>query len=342
MLAFKFLRSLQWKLTLSYTLITVGTILFVEVLFIWLLGGMSFIRQDVDGMLRYILIGITLMTGSAAAITVATIPFGLLFGFITARILLTERLQRLAYVAESYSRGDFSLKPTDRSKDELGQLGGKLLVMGEQLENLLETRQELAGVEERNRLARDLHDTVKQQLFAMQMQLGAAEALIDYNPTAAKGHLQQANSLSRQTQQELKTLIDELRPASLENKGLADSVRDYAKVWSDRSLIAVEVGVSGEREIPLAREQALYRILQEALANVAKHSDATRVAVQLSYTNTSVALIIQDNGAGFDTKVRSKGFGLQSMRQRAEEMGGIFSIESGATGTTIQVRIPPQ
>ncbi len=342
MLSFRFLGSLQWKLTLSYMFITVGTILFLEVLFLWLLGGVSFIQQDVSGMLRYIIMGITLMVGSGAALTLATIPFGLLFGFITSRILFTGRLQGLAFVAESYSHGDFSLKPADRSADELGQLGTKLLIMGEQLETLLETRQALASVEERNRLARDLHDTVKQQLFAMQMQLGAAQALLEYNPAAAGTHLQQADALSRQTQQELKTLIDELRPAALESRGLADSVRDYAKVWGDRTGIQVEVGISGERQIPLAQEQSLYRILQEALANVDKHSTASRVAVQLSYTKTSVALIIQDNGVGFDTTVRSQGFGLQSMRQRAEEMGGILNLQSTPQGTMVEVRIAPQ
>src|SRR5215216_1802725 len=149
---------------------------------------------------------------------------GALFGFFTAWSL-TRRIGRLVRAARSWSRGDFSVTTKDRSRDELGQLSRELNSMAAELENLLQARGELATLEARNRFARDLHDSVKQQVFATSLQIAAARALIEKDTGSAESHLSQADELVRQAQKELNVLIQEMRPAALEGKGLATALR---------------------------------------------------------------------------------------------------------------------
>lgn len=282
------------------------------------------------------------------AVLFTLIPFtigvgfvGTIFGFLTARGL-AQRLQRMSQTADAWSQGDFSVAAHDASGDELGQLNRSLNRMAEQLQNLLQTRQELATLEERNRLARDLHDTVKQHIFATVMQLGAAQALADSDPSATRTHLAEAEQLARQAQQELTGLIQELRPAALAGKGLAEALHDYATDWSRRTLIAANVAVQGERPLPLPIEQALFRIAQEALANVARHSQAGKVEIGLTWQETAVSLTIQDNGQGFELAANEQtGMGLQNMAERAAEVNGRLDVQSKpGAGTAITVTIP--
>ena len=266
---------------------------------------------------------------------------GTLFGFFTAWGL-TRRLKRLAAAARAWSRGDFSVTTTDRSKDELGQLSRELNNMAAQVENLMQTRGELATLEARNRFARDLHDSVKQQVFATSLQIAAARALISRDTGAAETHLSQADELVRQAQKELNVLIQEMRPAALEGKGLAAALRDYVKDWSRQCEVPAEFHVRGEREVPLETEQALFRVAQEALANVAKHSDAKGAEVDLVYDNDSLTLRVADDGKGFDRAERDgKGFGLQSMRERLAKLGGRVDVESVPGGGTRVVCVCP-
>ena len=207
--------------------------------------------------------------------------------------------------------------------------------MAGQLENLLETRGEFATLEARNRFARDLHDSVKQQVFATSLQIAAARALIEQDKEAAESHLARADELVRLAQKELNVLIHEMRPAALEGKGLPAALRNYAADWSRRSEIPAEVHVRGERETPLEVEQALFRVAQEALANVARHSGANRAEVDLIYDADRMTLRVADDGRGFDPIKRSQeGFGLQSMSERLEKLGGRVDVESVSGGGT--------
>jgi two-component system, NarL family, sensor histidine kinase LiaS len=230
----------------------------------------------------------------------------------------------------------------DRSKDEIGQLSRELNAMAAQLEHLIQARGELATLEARNRFARDLHDSVKQQVFATSLQVAAARALIADDTEAAEAHLAQADELVRQAQKELNVLIQEMRPAALEGKGLAGALRDYVKGWSQRAEIPAEVHVRGERETPLQVEQALFRVAQEALANVARHSGANRAEVDLIYTSSTLTLRVADDGRGFDPAHNpGEGFGLQSMRERLIRLGGRVEVESApAKGTRITCVCP--
>jgi NarL family two-component system sensor histidine kinase LiaS len=214
--------------------------------------------------------------------------------------------------------------------------------MAAQLPELLQARQQLSIVDERNRLARDLHDSVKQQVFAISMNLGAARALWEQHPEAARGRLEAAFDLARQSQQELTTIIQTLRPVQLEGTGLRlrQALREYLDRWEGQSRIAARYEVAGDGALPPRVEEVLFRVTQEALANVARHSRATVVRVALRTQPGLVELEVGDNGEGFDPGRRTPGVGLQSMRERVEGVGGTLVLTSGAGGTTLVARVP--
>ena len=184
-------------------------------------------------------------------------------------------------------------------------------------------------MDERNRLARDLHDSVKQQVFATTMKLGAARALIDQDSRAAQVHLDEAEHLARQAQTELTAIIRELGPATLETKGLGPAIKEQVAEWSRLNKISAKVVVLEEDRLPKEIEQALFRVTQEALSNIARHSSATHVDVEMDSNQHDVSITITDNGSGFDpSMVDGKGVGLRSMRERMEALGGDCRVES--------------
>ncbi len=308
--------------------------------------------ESKDGRVTGVLVGTFRMPNLAGALLIAVgvgavlllIPaafLGTIFGFVTA-YGLTRRLRRLVRAAQAWGRGDFSVVTRDRSKDELGQLSRELNDMAAQLENLLQARGELATLEARNRFARDLHDSVKQQVFATSLQIAAARALIQRDTQSAEDHLSQADELVRQAQKELNVLIAEMRPAALEGKGLASALREYVARWSQGAEIEADFRVQGERETPLEVEQALFRIAQEALANVARHSGAEHAEVDLIFTAGNLTLRVADDGRGFDpAQGTGGGFGLQSMRERLVRLGGHVNVESApGKGTRVTCVCP--
>jgi two-component system, NarL family, sensor histidine kinase LiaS len=265
---------------------------------------------------------------------------GTVAGILISRNLV-RRLNRIARAASAWSRGEFQVVIQDRSRDELGQLAGNLNSMAEQLKSLLSARQALAVVEERNRLARELHDSVKQHMFTSALLMRAARKLFPRDPEGAQQHLIQAEELSEQAQQELSAAIQALRPAVLEDLGLAMVLQDYANDWSQRVGIVVDVRVQGERTTPLQIEEALFRVSQEALSNAARHSRAREVKIQLTWYEEHVGLSMRDNGQGFDTaRTIGTGLGLTIMRERVEALHGRLSISSSIEGTTVEADIP--
>jgi signal transduction histidine kinase len=225
-----------------------------------------------------------------------------------------------------------ALRQAEITRRENEQLIEELRVAQRQL-------RDLAVADERNRLARDLHDSVKQQVFATTMQLGAARVLLERDPQAAKGHLHEAELLAQQAGAELSLLIHELRPVALGDKSLADALHAYSADWSRQTGIAAEMQAQGACSLPPATEHALLRVAQEALSNVARHSGATAVTIDLTYAADAVTLRIVDNGHGFDWGTARKGVGLDSMRERIEALDGRLQVESLAGGgTTICVQ----
>lgn len=252
---------------------------------------------------------------------------GAIFGFPTANGMV-KRFRRLSAVADAWSRGDFSEFIDDPTGDEIGHLARRLNRMAEQLQNLLKRRQEMAVSEERNRLARDLHDSAKQQALAASFQLGTVITLFDRDPQSAKDHLMEADNLVDSVRRELTDLIHELRPPMMNGQDFAETLNEYGVEWAHQNEIEIDVNVQGHGELPLEIKQTLYRIMQEALANIARHSAASSAGVSLNYDTTAATLTITDDGCGFDTDEQHDGMGLYSMRERAESLNGAFTIES--------------
>jgi NarL family two-component system sensor histidine kinase LiaS len=281
-----------------------------------------------------------LVSGSLLVFLLAAGLMGTIFGSVTAKGM-AKRLQRVSSASEAWSRGDFSEFIEDSAGDEISQVAQRLNRMAEQLQSLLAQRQAMAVSEERNRLARDLHDSAKQQALAASFQLGTAITLFERDPQAAREHLAEADALVDAVRKELTDLILELRPQAMDGQSLADVLKEVAIDWAHRSEIEIEVNVQECGPLSLEIEQTLYRIAQEALANVARHSAANHVDLRLGDEGSAVTMSIADDGCGFDPRGEHAGMGLASMRERAEALNGELVIESEpGRGTHISVTLP--
>jgi NarL family two-component system sensor histidine kinase LiaS len=276
---------------------------------------------------------------SAIVLTIISTVIGTLFGVFVSRGL-RRRVGHITTAADAWSQGDFTAQVPDAAGDELGALARHLNGMVDQVQTLLATRQTLAVVDERNRLARDLHDSVKQQIFATAMQLAAARALIATDPATAEQRLAAAQDLVSQAQLELTGLIGELRPAALGDRGLVAALSTLGEEWSRRSNIAFDLHTQGAQATPLVVEQTLFRVAQEALSNISRHSGATHADLHLAWASAALTCTIHDDGHGFDAAANSKGLGLRSMRERVEALGGLFAVASTASGTRITIQVP--
>jgi signal transduction histidine kinase len=268
-----------------------------------------------------------LLWPTLALITVIVGIVGVLFGSMLSRWLV-RRFKKVTQVTESWSQGDFSLVISDNSVDELGVMTRQLNTMAGKLERLLREQQNIAVLEERNRMARDLHDSLKQQLFAVITQVWSAQALLNTNIPATRERLDIIEQQLGQAQQELSMLIHQLRPLPLADKRLPAALRDYCHQWARQQNVALELNIA-DVALSLTVEEALFRITQEALANVARHSHAHRVRVQLINREAQVILSIADDGQGFDLeRVGNRGIGLLSMHERMEMLQGSLDIIS--------------
>jgi NarL family two-component system sensor histidine kinase LiaS len=271
---------------------------------------------------------LSILGASAIGITVAAALIGLVFGFIAARNL-SRRIDDLALVADSWSKGDFKIFAHDKATDELGQLADRLNRMAEQLQNLLHTRQEVAILEERNRLARDLHDSVKQKAFGLAAQLGTIRHNLPEDIEAAMEHLEQAEQLTSQIRSELTGLIQELHPIDMHVQDFGQRLNSYLDEWSHRHGIRASLQLNIRSPLTPSQDKAYWMVLQEALSNIAQHSEATQVDVEFTRQGSRIELVIQDNGRGFNAEeVIGQGLGLLSMHERMEVLGGQLSIES--------------
>lgn len=264
---------------------------------------------------------------------------GLFFGYLSAGSI-TNRLKRVTFSAEKWGEGDFSSRIGETQQDEVGDLTRDLDQMADRFEQLLQSKEQLATLEERNRLARDLHDSVKQQLFAVNMTLAAVAALWEKQPDKAYERLAVTRKLSQQAQDELSDLIRTLRPLELTERPLMEAITDYLEDWKRQTHIAAVLEQEGEGKLAPESEKTVYRIFQEALSNIARHSNATAISLSVEFKDEWMKLVIHDNGRGFDEKLVNRGIGLNSMRERAESCGGTFNLSSNGNGTRIKVYIP--
>lgn len=223
---------------------------------------------------------------------------------------------------------------------------GALVSLAVERTRLAATSAQLAAVEERNRLAREIHDTLAQSLAAISMQLETADALAERQGDARlTGTVRRALTLTRSTLEEARRSVMDLRAAPLEGRTLLEALRALGDELRDATgaPLALEVTCEGDaRDLPPAVEVGLYRIAREALANVARHASATRVMVQLRREASRIRMRVADNGTGFDSaSVPAGRFGLVGMSERARLLGGSLHVESApGEGTVIAVDVP--
>ena len=334
--------SLQHKLTLTYMVVTLAAILLAEGV------SLTLIAARPIGSLNFALVII------AAALA------GLLLGAWASRPIV-RRVGRALEVSQAWLRGNLSLRIADPVSDGLGLLARQLDLLAEHLEqdeqDLDELRERnarltdqvraLAVVEERNRLARELHDSVKQHLFSLAMTASAIRARFDTLPDVPDELDEMAHEVettAQAAQREMTRLIKDLRPGSLQEQGLADALNDFTLVFGAREHILIYLEVQGnDALLPPSVSKALYRVTQEALHNVARHARATRVDVHLRCIPEHVALTIRDNGIGFDTSQPRHGLGLANMEERMMSIGGVVTVvsQTGAGATVLaEVALP--
>lgn len=295
--------------------------------------------------------------------------YGQIFGFlplgwaIVSAVVLSASLlwQQLALVGESLS-AEPGLLVTDAAVTIMTILFGlwisaivresrgrqQLIAKLETAQRELATFERQAGVlEERQRLAREIHDTLAQDTASVVMHLEAAEQMLTSDLVVAQQHMDQARRIARESLAEARRFVWALQPELLARESLPDAIKRVADRWSEESGIATRTTITGIPQ-PLRPESevTLLRVAQEALANIQKHAHASQVMLTLSYMTDLVALDIQDNGVGFEPHSPMPNsmdgrFGLNAMHARVEQLGGRLMIESSTgEGTVLAIELP--
>jgi signal transduction histidine kinase len=211
--------------------------------------------------------------------------------------------------------------------------------------NLYKQMQRLAVLEERERIAMDLHDGIIQSIYAVGLMLEYAGLMFDESPEEARRRLQDSISGLNEVIRDIRNYILDLRPQRFQNKNLSAGLVDLVRAFKANTLITVDVQTADRADADLTTEQStgLFHITQEALANVAKHARAKTVIMNLRRDGHLVILSIKDDGRGFDpqTVKAYAGHGLQNMQERARAMGAGLMVESApGQGTLIEVKLP--
>jgi signal transduction histidine kinase len=219
-------------------------------------------------------------------------------------------------------------------------------------DRLYRRAQEAAVLKERNRLARDLHDSVTQQLFSMTLTAQAARAQLEKNPQRAAAQLERLQETAAAALAEMRALIFQLRPPALSEQGLISALQQHVAALSRREGLRIELAKVGDEAQARGAEQAIYRIVQEALNNVVKHAGASMVRVSLDFSTERIRLSVADDGVGFDVGAQAGGLvaqvgngrhmGLVGMRERAAELGGSMELRSAPGGGTEVIVVVPK
>jgi len=238
----------------------------------------------------------------------------------------------------------FTSKRAFRTEEmELAQALANQTMLALQLTRLSAQSRQSAVMAERNRMARDMHDTLAQGFTGVIVQLeAAADATSKGLTKEAEEHLARAGDLARESLREARRSVRALRPRALEDKDLCEALGNLIRTMTAGTTVKAEFIVQGEiKPLPPEWDQNLLRIGQEVLTNVLRHAQASRFKAQIAFAPDAIRLELRDNGHGFDPAGRSDGFGLLGMRERVEGMGGRLTIESSAgTGTAISIVLP--
>ena len=205
--------------------------------------------------------------------------------------------------------------------------------------NLMKVEREAGQLTERQRIARDIHDSLAQHFTSIIMHLSAAK---HSNAESVQSTVQQAENAAREGLNEIRRIVWDMQPEQFEKASLVEAVEELAARWSAENNIQVKMKVTGNpRNLTSSTETALLRISQEAMHNIKKHAQSKNVNITFSFMEDMFVMDIADDGLGFDHSKIKNGFGMKTMRDRAEELHGTLTIESEpGTGTAIAVSIP--
>jgi signal transduction histidine kinase len=277
----------------------------------------------------------------AAQVLLLTVPVGVVFGLLTTRSL-RRRLRRLAEASQAVATGDFNTRLTPASRDEVGQLERNFNDMTARLneasERALKLASQNARLAERSRISRELHDSISQHLFSLTLLSGGLQrALPPDSPLQAQMEL--LSDTVATAIHEMRALVLDLHPSALSDKGLGPALDDLCASY--RARLGLEVTARIEPvQLDAAGQHAILRVAQEAIANAARHADATTVRLELRAVAGDAVLEVTDDGRGFDTSPASAptgGVGLRLMRERVAELGGEVSVDSRpGSGTTVR------
>lgn len=284
-----------------------------------------------------------------------SIGIGAVFGYMQSH-RIKGRLEKLQDSMLLLEKGNLSKSIPSLGEDEVGRLGEQLNRISKKWEEQVNTLQRLstdnaelaekarfsAVVEERQRLARELHDAVSQQLFAISMTATAVGRTLEKDFNKAQRQITLIEEMSSVAQSEMRALLLHLRPVHLEGKGLSEGLSEL--IHELKAKVPINILFEMDDEIRLAKgiEDHLFRIVQEALSNALRHSRAEKMEIKLLRSTDIVRLSIRDNGVGFDLDVKKHAsYGIVSMKERVNEIGGsIHIITAPDKGTRIDIRVP--
>lgn len=268
---------------------------------------------------------------------------------------IVSPLRKLATATHEIASGRFDKRVPVSSKDEIGQLSYSFNVMAErlaeheaELRSLNEKAQSLAIMEERERIAREMHDGLAQTMGSLHLRITRAQELLDMDGTArAKAFLEETRKMAEGAYEDVRQSIFGLRTMVSRSLGLVPTLTEYLHEWSVQTGIPVDLQIRDERATHLTPEAEvqLIRIIQEALTNVRKHAGAAHAWVRFEMEGDRALVTVADEGKGFDMalppKRAGRSFGLESMQERAQSIGGSLEVQSlPGKGTSIIARLP--
>jgi len=269
---------------------------------------------------------------------------------------VVKKLQRFVEAASLIGQGDFKKTIHFKSDDEIKRLGDSFNLMARTLmEKMILERKYLSQIieaqeNERKRISRELHDEIGQALTAIKFNLEMMDRDLPQLPSGTRVRLGEAKSLSNHVMAAMRQLSMDLRPTMLDDMGLIPTLRWYIQSFSSRLNIYSDFRAVGfEEKLPPQIETAFYRIIQEALNNIAKHAAADHIEILLERRNSVMRASVTDNGKGFDLgkvlhpESPERGFGIVGMQERVSLLGGRIDIQSTpGSGTRISVEVPFQ
>lgn len=282
------------------------------------------------------------LLSAALLMTFLILPIGLVFGLFATRGHI-NRLEALTAATQRFAQGDFFQRIQIQRQDELGELEKQFNLMAERIVDSIERETELisqkGAAEERERISMELHDSLSQDIFSLNMLAGGLqEALPAEHPIQVQIQLLQ-NTVDHMIR-EMRALIIAMRPTRLEGHTFNDAIHSYINHYH-RLNIDITVQIEAGLDLETQEENALFRIAQEAISNAVRHADATDIVVSLQSIRDGMVLTIEDNGKGFSVEKVRPGFGLDTMNGRVKALQGLVHIESShEIGTLVKVTIP--